>query len=106
MPQLARCCAPASSSAMWTRFSGGLAQRFGPALVISVRQTLRNTPPEYLLLDTWTMPALDDLDADQKRQFHVLNNAISYYVGGGNISRYLRDVGIHQETFYRAFNRC
>lgn len=72
----------------------------------SVRQTLRTAPPEHLALDTWEMPALDDLDVEQKQRFHALTKAIWHYVGGGNLSRHLRDNGIHQEVFYRAFDRC
>lgn len=52
------------------------------------------------------MPSLDDLDADQKQRFHALTKAIWHYVRGGNLSRHLRDNGIHQEVFYRAFDRC
>ena len=72
----------------------------------SVRQTLRTAPPEHLALDAWEMPALDDLDAEQKQRFHALTKAIWHYVDGGNLSSHLRDNGIHQEVFYRAFDRC
>lgn len=71
-----------------------------------VRQTLRTTPPEHVLLETWTMPALDDLDAGQKNRFHMLRECIKYYVAGGKISKYLRERGVHREIFYRAFDRC
>lgn len=72
----------------------------------SVRQTLRTAPPEHLALNAWEMPALDDLDVEQKQRFHALTKAIQHYVGGGNLSKYLRDNGIHPEVFYRAFDRC
>ncbi len=79
--------------------SGGVAMNSG-------RQTLRTTLPEHLALDAWEMPTLDSLDASQKKQFHSLAGAIRHYVGGGNISQYLRDHELHRETFYRAFDRC
>ena len=72
----------------------------------NVRNTLRTVPADRLALDTWEMPALDDLEVEQKQHFHVLTNAIWHYVGGGTLSKHLRDNGIHQEVFYRAFDRC
>lgn len=55
------------------------------APMTSVRQTFRTAPPELLSLDTWIMPALDDLDVDQKQRFHTLVKAIRHYVDGGNL---------------------
>ncbi len=72
----------------------------------NVRNTLRTVPADRLALDTWEMPALDDLEVEQKQHFHVLAKAIWHYVGGGTLSKHLRDNGIHQEVFYRAFDRC
>lgn len=72
----------------------------------NTRLTLRTTPPERLVLDTWQMPALDDLNDEQKKHFHALTKAIWHYVDGGVISRYLKAHDIHQEEFYRAFDRC
>jgi len=72
----------------------------------SVRHTLRTAPPEHLALDAWEMPALDDLDAEQKQRFHALTKAILPYADGGNLSSHLLDHGIHQAVFYPAFDRC
>lgn len=72
----------------------------------SRRRTLQTANPQHLQLGMWRMPALDELDAAQRRRFHALANAIRHYLEEKNLSKHLKEHRIHPEVFYRAFDRC
>ncbi|WP_213604991.1 hypothetical protein [Pseudoxanthomonas japonensis] len=70
------------------------------------RLTLKTTPPERLVLDSWAMPSLEGLETAQQKRFHSLKDALFAYVGGAPITPKLKELSIWREVFYRAYDKC